>query len=143
MEGDIENETPKSKQRRERRYRNWKGNHTFVCNARIMMGPHLFYFYLTVSMILITWIVYFVAIEPILNIHYYGFIIGLILLYSNIICLCLTSFTEPGVIPRKSKLWMIDSIPKDLISQLDYCSICNIGIYVRIYIGFLSHKLPS
>ncbi|KAG6422470.1 hypothetical protein SASPL_119042 [Salvia splendens] len=89
-------------------YQAWKGRNKFYCGGRIVFGPDIKSIFLTLSLILIPVILFWVFVAKALIISYHGE--GIILVVSSalltayiIVLLFLTSGSDPGIIPRNSQ----------------------------------------
>ena len=129
------------------RYRTWRGNHTFLCGGRIMLGPDNVALTATGSLIAISWVILIVWILPLSPIvrdkgldgdEYdifdeplplvYNYILPAMLFLLNEISLFATAVVEPGIVPmRKSSVkTLVLSHELRMYNKHLYCSICNL-----------------
>ena len=112
-----------------KRYHAWRGNNTFFCSGRLMTGPHPYQLLLSLFLILTSSICFTILIVPFCRIiplyHVYFFLV-----FNDILFLLITSFTEPGIYPKRL-------LPENQTSDLfqskyhfllkdQYCMTCGI-----------------
>jgi palmitoyltransferase ZDHHC9/14/18 len=124
-----------------RRHQLWPGNNHFLCHGTLMLGSHSKHFAFTVGLLTATWLVLFTSLlcpftqfyQPTLT------IIGLWIYTLNLTFLCLTAFTDPGIVPsrRPTAYPGITILPEKRIYSshphtpstptVHYCSTCKIN----------------
>ncbi|XP_046699852.1 palmitoyltransferase ZDHHC18-B isoform X1 [Silurus meridionalis] len=92
----------KQSSRLRRKWEVFPGKNRFYCDGRIMVSRHSGVLPLTMGLILITSLLFFVFDCPFLVEHLTGFIpvIGGVLFVFVVISLLQTSFSDPGILPR-------------------------------------------
>jgi palmitoyltransferase ZDHHC9/14/18 len=90
----------------ERQYESWPGNQRFLCGGYLMLGPSIDWPYnlCAWSSILVPSVCYFCYAAPALWAHS-GPLLPLFtgyMLLATLLCLCLTSCSDPGFIPRQA-----------------------------------------
>lgn len=85
----------------QKRYETWKGNNTFFLDGRVMTGSHPYQLLLSIILIFFTSISFIVLIAPFYQATYW-YNIFLFLNFCNFCFLINTSFTEPGIYPKRN-----------------------------------------
>lgn len=90
-----------------------------------MLGVHYRQLITTTSLLLLTWLLFFIFILP-----SYGewiYVVASVCLFVGcFVSLIYSSFLDPGIIPRRAASGLPDSIPEDVRDQLSYCITCHI-----------------
>lgn len=128
-----------------RRYQLWPGNNHFLCQGTLMLGSHANHLLFTVALLTLTWLVLFVwVLCPFTQLYQATLtIVGLWIYVINIALLCLTAFTDPGIVPsrRATSYPGITLLPEKRIYStpththshsplpptVHYCSTCKIN----------------
>jgi hypothetical protein len=108
------------------RYRNWKGNNVFLCGGGLMLGPHVEFLRTSMLIIVGTWAAFIWLLAPLINrIECYQVALGFLL--ANMVFLLSTAFTEPGIIPRRKRDLLTDTMCEEIqLNVQQYCTVCNI-----------------
>lgn len=111
----------------------WPGNNQFLMNGKYVYGPKSDFWYLlfTWSMILSVSVTFFVLVAPYLWSHISPIfiLITIYLFISTCIFLFLSTFTDPGIIPRKQILDLLNVCPnyiKGKSGKRKFCETCHI-----------------
>lgn len=109
------------------RYEMWEGKNKFLLNGRVMMGVHTTHLVGTLTLLVLTYILFLGVLVPLTGIPLFDYI-GLILFVLNISLLLLTAFTEPGIIPRRPPTHNAESeaAMNGLKDKLQFCNTCHI-----------------
>lgn len=110
-----------------RKYELWTGNNIFCFYGIFMLGPQGLQFCFTFTLILLNWIGYICLIAPFIR-NDLSYKIALSLLCCNLTTLCFTSFTEPGIIPKRviTNDKAIEVYLERYHVSLNYCTTCKI-----------------
>lgn len=90
-------------------YQVWKGRNKFLCGGRIVFGPDVRSIFLTLSLILVPVILFWVFVAKALIISFPHGVGGFLVIFSVIltahiiVLLFLTSGIDPGIIPRNNQ----------------------------------------
>ena len=108
------------------RYRRWKGRNVFLCKGYLMLGVHIDHLGISIALISMTWILYVALLAPFT--HCPGcFLLALLFFIINLLLLCSTAFTEPGIIPRRQPHFLTSTIQDQIQEKLQqYCTVCRI-----------------
>lgn len=85
----------------QKRYETWRGNNTFFLGGRVMTGSHPYQLLLSIVLIFFTSVSFIVLIAPFYQATYW-YNIFLFLNFCNFCFLINTSFTEPGIYPKRN-----------------------------------------
>lgn len=83
-----------------RRYQNWTGTNSFICGGVLMLGAHPWQLFLSVCLIIASYVAYFFLILPFHN-NIWIYLAAFLSCNINLILLFATAFTEPGIYPRR------------------------------------------
>ena len=124
------------------RYKQWKGNHTFLCGGRLMMGPNGSHLLVTTGLCILLWVTAWVLILPYVPLPldteyaqgWNGFVawwrgyVPLALLTSELFLLFCCAFTEPGIISHREPTMEVLSLSQEVLklSRTSYCSTCQV-----------------
>lgn len=95
------------------------GRNTFFCGGRFMTGSHPNQLLRTFLIILASWFLYIFLVAPFFSFQWLV-PIAMCQFELNCVLLCLTAFTEPGIIPRKSHKVLLNNPP------LTFCNVCEV-----------------
>ena len=97
-------------------YQIWPGNNTFCWGGKYISGPNsdLKYYLLTWGLIISVAIAYFIIAAPFLwrEVSIYLVLMSALLLLLTVVFLLLTTYSDPGVIPRKEVFLLFGNIPR-------------------------------
>jgi palmitoyltransferase ZDHHC9/14/18 len=125
------------------RYKQYGGRASFFCSGSVMAGEDLSRMFFTMTMLWLTYGVFLGFIVPLLGMleiddavppvldsknrfHPILTLPSLVLLAVGTVTLLLTTFTDPGIIPRCSTQTLIQSMPLEVKDKMNYCPTCNI-----------------
>ena len=119
------------------RYKQWRGRHRFYLGGRIMMGPNVKQFFLTLGLTVLTWSSFFVFAYPSLprffpsvfaasGPNWPALALCAFELLGMTLYLVITATSDPGIIPRSSPSHLVDSMPLEMKERMNYCPTCHI-----------------
>ena len=130
-----------------RRHQLWPGNNHFLCYGTLMLGSHGRHFLFTTALLTVTWLgLYVWLLCPFTQLYQATLtLVGLYIYTTNMVFLCLTAFTDPGIVPSRrpsaypgitllpekriySTSTLHSHLPHHLPSPtVHYCSTCKIN----------------
>ncbi|GMI15776.1 hypothetical protein TrLO_g10295 [Triparma laevis f. longispina] len=120
------------------RYKQWLGRHKFYFKGRLMMGPNVKQFGVSLSLSILTWVTFYVFIfselPHIFEIPYLKpksfncsiFLVTSLEAFGMIFYLFVTATSDPGIIPRKSASQLVESMPLEMKEKMNYCPTCHV-----------------
>ena len=109
-----------------KRFESWRGNNKFCCNGGLMSGVHTSQLSTSCLLLFFTSVAYIIGIAPLLQ-SVNSIYVEIALYLINMTTLLLTSFTDPGVIPRYHTSSMLSDVYSELKgTEINFCSICHI-----------------
>ncbi|GMH48524.1 hypothetical protein TrRE_jg13636 [Triparma retinervis] len=114
------------------RYLQWKGRQKFYNGGRVMFGPNVRQFLLTLMLTAASWGAFLSMVpEKIPKTGWaeggWEVYVGSVVLFSSmVVFLLLTATSDPGIIPRKSASSLVSSMPLELKERMNYCPTCHI-----------------
>ncbi len=104
------------------------GRNTFILGGRIITGSHGSQLFTTAVLLVVTYSLFLGLIVPFLHTPVL-YPMSIILLTITFVYLCLTAFTDPGIIPRNLSPYSVKSSVE--VGVTDHCAICNINRPLR------------
>ncbi len=109
-----------------KRYEGWKGSNKFWCKGGLMSGVHTSHLSTSCLLLFLTSFAYIVGISPLLQ-SVNSIYVELALYLINMTTLLLTSFTDPGIIPRYHASSMLSEVYSELKNtEVNFCNICHV-----------------
>ena len=109
-----------------RRFESWRGDNKFCCDGGLMSGVHTSQLSTSCLLLFLTSVAYIIGIAPLLQ-SVNSIYVEVALYLINMTALLLTSFTDPGIIPRYHTSSMLSDVYSEIKgTEINFCSICHI-----------------